>query len=230
MTKNPIFCAIDTTDMDRAKRLIALVAPYVGGIKLGLEFFVHHGPQGVKRVMPEGMPLFLDLKLHDIPNTVAGAVRALSGLNIAMTTVHAGGGRAMMGAAKEAVARLPGNPLLLAVTVLTSLEEQDMEPLGVQLSVAQQVERLASLAQQSGVDGVVCSPHEIVNLRRKLGAECVLVIPGIRPEGAESGDQKRVMTPKEAMAAGASYLVIGRPITGADDPARAADNILATLG
>ncbi|MDX2073252.1 MAG: orotidine 5'-phosphate decarboxylase / HUMPS family protein [Alphaproteobacteria bacterium] len=171
MTKNPIFCAIDTTDLDRARRLIGVVAPYVGGIKLGLEFFVHHGAEGVKRVMPEGTPLFLDLKFHDIPNTVAGAVRALSGLNIFMTTIHAGGGSAMMMAAKEAAAKLPANPKILGVTILTSLEEKDMEPLGIQLSVAQQVERLATLAKTSGLDGIVCSPHELssLSLRERVG-------------------------------------------------------------
>ncbi len=226
---NPIFCAIDTTDIDKAKRTIGAVAPYVGGIKLGLEFFVHHGAEGVKRVMPEGTPLFLDLKFHDIPNTVAGAVRALRDLNIFMTTIHAGGGEAMMRAAKESAAKLPTNPKVLGVTILTSLEEKDMEPLGVQLSVAHQVERLATLAKTSGLDGIVCSPHEVANLRKKLGADFALVIPGIRPAGAAAGDQKRIMTPKEAMDAGASYLVIGRPITEAADPAKAAEEILKTL-
>lgn len=228
--QNPIFCAIDTTDIDKAKRLIGAVAPYVGGIKLGLEFFVHHGAEGVKRVLPAGTPLFLDLKFHDIPNTVAGAMRALAGLNIFMTTIHAGGGSVMMQAAKEAASRLPTNPKVLGVTILTSLEEKDMEPLGVQLSVAQQVERLATLAKTSGLDGIVCSPHEIANLRKKLGADFTLVIPGIRPAGSASGDQKRIMTPKEAMELGASYLVIGRPITDAENPAKAAEEIYQSLG
>lgn len=229
MSNNPIFCAIDTTDLDKAKRTIGAVAPYVGGIKLGLEFFVRHGAEGVKRVMPTGTPLFLDLKFHDIPNTVAGAVRALGDLNIFMTTIHAGGGEAMMRAAKEAASLLPSNPKMLAVTILTSLEEKDMEPLGLQLSVAQQVEKLALLAKTSGLDDIVCSPHEVSNLRKKLGADLALVIPGIRPAGAATGDQKRVMTPKEAMDAGASYLVIGRPITEAADPAKAAAEICQSL-
>ena len=227
MTKqNPIFCAIDTTDMERAKRLIGAVSPYVGGIKLGLEFFTHHGAEGVKRVMPEGTPLFLDLKFHDIPNTVAGSIRALRGLNIFMTTIHAGGGMAMMKAAAEAASTLPTKPKVLGVTVLTSLEEKDMEPLGLQLSVAQQVEKLALLAKASGLGGIVCSPHEIGTLRKKLGADFTLVIPGIRPAGSSNGDQKRVMTPKEAMDVGASYLVIGRPITEAENPAKVAEDIL----
>lgn len=226
---NPIFCAIDTTDLEKAKRTIGAVAPYVGGIKLGLEFFTHHGAEGVKRVMPEGLPLFLDLKFHDIPNTVAGAVRALKGLNIFMFTLHAGGGAAMMKAAKEAATQLPTKPKVLGVTVLTSFEEKDMETLGVQLSIAQQVEKLATLAKSSGMDGAVCSPHEIQTLRAKLGKDFLLVVPGIRPAGSAAGDQKRIMTPKEAMDLGASYLVIGRPITDAADPAKAAEAIFNSL-
>jgi orotidine-5'-phosphate decarboxylase len=229
MIPNPIFCAIDTTDIDKAKRTIGAVAPYVGGIKLGLEFFTHHGAAGVRSVMPEGTPLFLDLKFHDIPNTVAGAVRALSGLNIFMFTIHAGGGAGMMKAAKEAATQLPTNPKVLGVTILTSLEEKDMEPLGLQLSIAQQVDKLATLAKLSGLDGAVCSPHEIAALRAKLGDDFFLVVPGIRPAGSASGDQKRIMTPKQAMDLGASYLVIGRPITEAADPAKAAEEILKTL-
>lgn len=226
---NPIFCAIDTTDLEKAKTLIGDISPYVGGIKLGLEFFTHHGAEGVKRVMPEGLPLFLDLKFHDIPNTLAGAVRALSGLNIFLTTIHASGGEAMMKAAKEAALQLPTKPKVLGVTILTSLEEKDMEKLGFQLSVAQQVEKLGKLAKQSGLDGMVCSPHEISAMRKTLGDEFLLVIPGIRPAGSAAGDQKRVMTPKEAMDLGASYLVIGRPITGAENPGRAAEQIAASL-
>ena len=230
MKKNPIFCAIDTTDMERAKRLIGEVAPYVGGIKLGLEFFTHHGAEGIRRVMPENLPLFLDLKFHDIPNTVAGAVRATKGLNVFMMTIHTAGGYAMMQAAKQAASQLPGNPKLLGVTVLTSMEEADMEKIGVQLSIANQVEKLASLAQSAGIDGAVCSPHEIAALRQTLGKEFLLVVPGIRPAGADAGDQKRIMTPKEAMDLGANYLVIGRPITGAENPAKAAEAIYQSLG
>lgn len=226
---NPVFCAIDTTDIEKAKRTIGAVAPYVGGIKLGLEFFTHHGAEGVKRVMPEGTPLFLDLKFHDIPNTVAGAVRALKGLNIFMFTLHAGGGSNMMKAAKEAAIELPTKPKVLGVTVLTSFEEKDMETLGVQLSIGQQVEKLATLAKSSGLDGAVCSPHEIQALRTKLGKDFLLVVPGIRPAGSAAGDQKRIMTPKEAVDLGASYLVIGRPITDAENPTKAAADIFASL-
>jgi orotidine-5'-phosphate decarboxylase len=226
---NPLFCAIDTTDFDKAKRLIGVVSPYVGGIKLGLEFFTHHGSEGVKRVMPEGLPLFLDLKFYDIPNTVAGAVRALKGLNISMFTLHASGGVSMMRAARDAAANLPTNPKVLGVTVLTSFEEKDMESLGIQLSIAKQVEKLAELAADVGLHGAVCSPHEISLLRGKLGGGFSLVVPGIRPAGSEAGDQKRIMTPKEALDLGASYLVIGRPITGAENPAKAAEAIFKTL-
>jgi orotidine-5'-phosphate decarboxylase len=240
--RDPIFCAIDTTDIEKAKQLIGAVSPYVGGIKLGLEFFTHHGAEGVKRVMPEGTPLFLDLKFHDIPNTVAGAVRALNGLNIYMFTLHAGGGANMMRAAKEAAAQLPTKPKVLGVTILTSFEEKDMETLGVQLSIAQQVEKLAMLAKDSGCDGAVCSPHEIAMLRNKLTKDFLLVVPGIRldqpkltdvitsvprtiPVTIKNDDQRRVMTPKEAMDMGASYLVIGRPITEAANPAKVAEDI-----
>jgi len=226
---NPIFCAIDTTDLDRAKRTIGAIAPYVGGVKLGLEFFTHHGAEGVKRVVPEGMPLFLDLKFHDIPNTVAGAVRALKGLNIFMFTLHAGGGSAMMRSAKDAALGLPTKPRVLGVTILTSFEEKDMETLGVQLSIAQQVEKLATLAKSSGLDGAVCSPHEIATLRAKLGEDFLLVVPGIRPAGSAAGDQKRIMTPKEALDLGASYLVIGRPITEAPKPEKIAEEIFNSL-
>jgi orotidine-5'-phosphate decarboxylase len=226
---NPIFCAIDTTDLEKAKRTIAAISPHVGGIKLGLEFFTHHGPEGVKRVMPEGVPLFLDLKFYDIPNTVAGAVRALSGLNIRMFTLHASGGSAMMKAAVDEAQKLPSKPSVLGVTVLTSMDEADMNACGVNGAVAAQVERLATLAQSSGVNGAVCSPHEIALLRASVPERFLLVVPGIRPAGSAKGDQKRVMTPKEAIDLGASVLVIGRPITDAENPAAAAQEITASL-
>ncbi len=259
---NPIFCAIDTTDLDKATRTIGAIAPHVGGVKLGLEFFTHHGVEGVKRAVPEGLPLFLDLKFHDIPNTVAGAVKALKGLNIHMFTLHASGGEAMMIAARDAAKMLTPIPRVLGVTVLTSMDAGDMNAIGVSGEVEAQVLRLGELAKRSGIDGAVCSPHEIATLRNLYplphrgrvgvgaftaqsqsvvqacpppslppvgGGEFLLVVPGIRPEGAAKGDQKRVMTPKEALALGASYLVIGRPITDATDPAKAAKNIMQSL-
>lgn len=235
MTTNPVFCAIDAPTQDEAKRLTGLVASAVGGIKLGLEFFMAAGPEGVRAARPTGVPLFLDIKLHDIPNTVAGAIRSVVPLSPAYITLHASGGRAMMQAAAEA-ARTEADklgvprPKLLGVTVLTSLDVADLEAVGQGMEVAGQVERLARLAESSGLDGVVCSPREIARLRRILKPSTVLMVPGIRPAGADAGDQKRVMTPKEAMEAGATHLVIGRPITAAADPAAAARAIATELG
>lgn len=229
MTPNPIICAIDTTDVAQAKSLVAAVQPHVGAVKLGLEFFTAKGAAGVCDVAGQ-TPLFLDLKFHDIPNTVAGAVHATEGINAFLMTVHAAGGKAMMQAAKDAAQALPNNPMVVGVTVLTSMDQADLNDIGCADAVSDQVKRLADLAQKSGLDGVVCSPHEIEILRAQCGKDFKLVVPGIRPEGSAKGDQKRVMTPKQAMDAGASYLVIGRPITQAPDPAQAAADILASLG
>jgi orotidine-5'-phosphate decarboxylase len=227
---NPIFIAIDQPDPAAARRLALAVGPHVGGLKLGLEFFCAAGPEGVRAAVPEGMPLFLDLKLHDIPNTVAGAVRSAAALNPHLITVHASGGTAMLRAAVEAAASAPSKrPLLLGVTVLTSLDSVDLEAAGQDADVPAQVERLALLAERAGLDGIVCSPREIGRLRAVLRRETLIVVPGIRPEGSAAGDQKRTMSPAEAMREGADHLVIGRPITGAADPAAAAQAIAATL-
>lgn len=233
MTINPIFCALDTTDVEAATKLAGALHGAVGGIKLGLEFFVAHGPDAVRRVAG-AMPLFLDLKLHDIPNTVAGAMRAIVPLGAAMTTLHASGGPAMMkaavDAAAEAAAKTGGTrPALLGVTILTSLDDEALPRIGFADRSAGAVQRLAALAQESGLDGAVCSPHEVAALRALCGPGFKLVVPGIRPAGWGADDQKRVMTPKQAMAAGADYLVIGRPITGAVDPAHAARAIAEDL-
>lgn len=228
MTANPIFCALDTSDVEAAIRLAASLKGAVGGIKLGLEFFVANGPEGMRRAAA-GLPLFLDLKLHDIPNTVAGAVRSIAPLGVTMTTIHASGGADMMKAAVGAAAESPTRPWLLGVTVLTSLDQDSLPAIGIGGTVADSVKRLAALAQASGLDGAVCSPHEVAVLRAQCGPGFKLVVPGIRPAGSESGDQRRVMTPKQAMAAGADFLVIGRPITGASDPAAAARSIAAEL-
>ncbi len=235
MTHNPVFCALDTTHVDEAAALAARLRGRIGGIKLGLEFFCSNGPEGIRSVAACGMPVFLDLKLHDIPNTVAGAMRAILPLQPAMTTLHAGGGEAMMRAAVDAAAESAAKhglrrPLVLAVTVLTSFDQDGLTATGVEGSVADQVRRLAELAKTSGCDGVVCSPHEVADLRARLGADFKLVIPGIRPSWAAANDQKRVMTPSEAMAEGADYLVIGRPITADPDPAQAAGRIAQELG
>ncbi len=225
---NPIICAIDTTDVAKAKKLVQAVGGSVGLIKLGLEFFTANGAGGVKEVAGD-MPLFLDLKFHDIPNTVAGAIRATASMKTSIITIHASGGKAMMQAAVKAAQDLPSRPIIVAVTALTSLDDSDLQSIGYVNNIQNQVSKLSDLAQESGLDGVVCSPHEIEILRRQSGKGFKLVVPGIRPTGSASGDQKRVMTPKEALEKGANYLVIGRPITEAPDPAQAAKDILASL-
>jgi orotidine-5'-phosphate decarboxylase len=228
-----LFVALDTQDLARARRLGAALQGRVGGVKLGKEVFTAHGPDGV-RAIAGGEPLFLDLKFHDIPNTVAGAVRAAAHLRPAIVNVHAAGGRAMMTAACEAAreaAEDTGNerPWVIAVTVLTSLDDADLAEVGQPAAAAQAV-RLARLAQDCGLDGVVCSPREIADLRAACGPDFKLVVPGIRPAWAAVGDQKRVTTPGEAVAAGADLLVVGRPITGADDPGAAAERIVREMG
>lgn len=222
---NPIFAAVDTPDMNGATELARALHGSVGGLKLGLEFFCANGPAGTAEIAKSGLPLFLDLKLHDIPNTVAGAVRSLAPLRPAVLTVHAVGGRAMMEAAKKAA--LPETKVV-AVTVLTSLDESDLRSLGVASSPANQVSQLAALARQSGLDGIVCSGAE-VKAARSAWPKGFFVVPGVRPAGSAVGDQKRVVTPRAAMDDGASILVIGRPITGAPDPASAAREIASSL-
>jgi orotidine-5'-phosphate decarboxylase len=230
MHANPVFVAIDTTDLGHAKALAARLKPHVGGVKLGLEFFSAHGPSGVRAFADMGLPVFLDLKFHDIPNTVAGAVRAAAGLGVDILNVHAAGGPAMLKAAVEAARAVNPKTKVIAVTVLTSLGDADLEAVGQRGPAADQVLRLASLTRNCGLDGVVCSAHEIGALRAALGPDFLLVVPGIRPKGADLGDQQRVMGPKEARDAGASALVIGRPITAASDPVAAARAIAESLG
>ncbi len=225
MAENPIYIGLDTPDIDHAEALARAVKPHVGGIKLGLEFFMANGPDGVRRMGRVGLPIFLDMKLHDIPNTVAGALKSLSVLDLAIVNVHAGGGLAMMQAA--AAAKPPGCKLI-AVTVLTSLDEGDLCAMGVFGNPSDQVHRLAVLTREAGLDGVVCSSHEVARLKAEWDGG-LFVVPGIRPEGASLGDQKRVMTPSSALAAGAGILVIGRPITGAPDPGAAAAAIADSL-
>lgn len=230
-TANPVFCAIDTPDLNKAQQLAAQLQAYVHGLKLGLEFFMAHGPAGFKAVAAKtSLPLFLDVKLHDIPNTVAGALTSLLPLKPAFITIHTSGGPAMMRAAAEAAAKAGATrPKLLGVTVLTSMDGQDLEAVGQDTHTKNQVLRLAKLAKDNGLDGVICSPEEVGVLRKELGPDFILMVPGIRPSWAAAGDQKRVMTPKEAVQVGATYLVIGRPITGADNPAEAAKNIADEL-
>jgi orotidine-5'-phosphate decarboxylase len=221
-----ILLALDTPDVAIAAAQTRAVGDAIDGIKLGLEFFIANGPAGVASVQREGRPLFLDLKLHDIPNTVTGAVRSALGLKPLLLTVHAGGGPKMLRAATDAAAAGgPTRPLVIAVTVMTSLDDDDLVAVGQLPPTSDQVRRLAALSREQGCDGVVCSAHEIAILRRDCGPDFKLVVPGLRPAPGEVSDQKRVMTPGEAARLGADYLVIGRPITGASDPASAARRI-----
>ncbi|MBF0130402.1 MAG: orotidine-5'-phosphate decarboxylase [Alphaproteobacteria bacterium] len=232
MPINPVFCAIDTNDMERALHLARSLKGTVGGLKLGMEFVYSSCALSVDliRGLCEDLPIFLDLKFHDIPNTVAAAVRAVAPLAPYMINVHASGGRDMMRAAAEAAASLgPERPLVVAVTVLTSLDRNDIGEIGVAGTVESQVERLAVLAKECGLDGVVCSAREIRAVRRACGPGFTLVVPGLRPAWAVANDQKRIETPAEAKAAGADILVIGRPITAAADPAAAARRIVDEL-
>jgi orotidine-5'-phosphate decarboxylase len=222
---NPVFVAIDTQDLERAIDLAQAVRGIAGGVKLGLEFFSAQGPRGVRAIAELGLPVFLDLKLHDIPNTVSKAVEALAPLQPQILTVHASGGRAMLEAAKNAA---PSTTKIVGVTVLTSLDSDDLAAAGVQGSPAEQVDRLARLAREAEIDGIVCSGAE-VSQARKAWPEGFFVVPGVRPAGSETGDQKRVVTPARAVADGASVLVIGRPITGALNPRQAMMDIAATL-
>ena len=221
----PVFVAIDTPDLHRALELPRSLRSVAGGVKLGLEFFCANGPAGVREITAVGLPVFLDLKLHDIPNTVAKAVDALRPLEPAVLTVHAAGGRAMLEAAKAAA---PEGTKVVAVTVLTSLDGEDLRATGVGGDPADQVRRLARLAREAGVDGIVCSGAE-VKAARDSWPGGFFVVPGVRPAGSDVGDQKRVVTPRSALDDGASILVIGRPITGAPDPAAALKAMAATL-
>lgn len=220
-----IYVAIDTPDLGRAKALAKAVKRHAGGIKLGLEFFAANGPAGVADLAHEGLPVFLDLKLHDIPNTVAKAVQALRPLEPAILTVHAAGGRAML---EEAKASAPAATKVVAVTMLTSLDDGDLGDIGVNGKAHDQVARLADLARAAGLDGIVCSGAEVAAIHR-VWHDGFFVVPGIRPTAGPTGDQKRVMTPRAAIDAGASVLVIGRPVTQADDPDAALRAIAASL-
>jgi len=231
---NPIICAIDTTDIEKADVLIGNLREEIGAIKLGLEFFTANGAAGVRKLASHKIPVFLDLKFHDIPNTVAKAIKATAGIDSFMMTVHTSGGRAMLQAAIDAsmeVANLTGKerPLIIGVTVLTSLDQADLSMTGVRDNLNDQVARLADLAQSCRLDGVVCSPYEIAPLRKQCGSDFALVVPGIRPKNSIQDDQKRTLTPNEALSKGADYLVIGRPITQADNPKLAAREIFASL-
>jgi orotidine-5'-phosphate decarboxylase len=227
---NPICLALDTPDLDRAVALARVLKRQVGMVKIGMEFFYAHGTKGYEAVAGQGLPIFLDLKLHDIPNTVASAMKSLLRLEPkpAIVNLHASGGGAMMQAAKDAV----GNDVkLIAVTILTSLANEDIWEVGFSTDrdSGAHAEALAGLTMDSGLDGVVCSPQEVARIKAATRRDFLCVVPGIRPADVAAGDQRRIATPAAALAAGADILVIGRPISGAADPTRAASNILAEL-
>ena len=222
---NPVYLALDIPQIEPAKALLSKVKAHVGGVKLGLEFFCAHGAHGVHEIAHMGLPIFLDLKFHDIPNTVAAAMQAIHVYEPAIVTVHASGGRAMMEDAKAAAAE---GCKVVAVTMLTSLDTNDLAKTGIYGSEETQVMRLAELAHEAGLDGIVCSGHEVSRVR-KAWKDGFFVVPGLRLPGSGTGDQKRVVTPRAARNAGASVLVIGRPISRAEDPEAAARAIEATL-
>ncbi|HMH12487.1 MAG TPA: orotidine-5'-phosphate decarboxylase [Edaphobacter sp.] len=223
--KDRLAVALDVPDAHQALDLVSRLEGTCQWFKVGMELYYDAGNAFVETLRKQGFQVFLDLKLYDIPNTVAGAVRSVTTAGASLLTVHASGGPAMMAAAAEA-ACVPGSPRLLAVTVLTSMDAAQLSATGISSSPADQVLRLARLAQASGIDGMVCSPEEVASLRAETGPDTMLVIPGIRPTGSEVGDQKRIATPAETIARGASMLVVGRPITRAPDPAAAAQAIL----
>lgn len=232
--QNPIICALDTKELSQAKKICEELKPYIGMVKLGLEFFTINGPDGVREITASGVPVFLDLKFHDIPNTVAEAVKSAIRLGVQIITIHTLGGKDMMQAAaraatEEAKKNNIERPIIVGVTVLTSMDEDDLQAIGINKGPKEQVEILAKLAKESGLDGIVCSPHEVETVKALCGNGFKTVVPGIRPESAATDDQKRVMTPKKAVTKGADYLVIGRPITKAENPVESAKFIQKSL-
>jgi orotidine-5'-phosphate decarboxylase len=226
--KDRLAIALDFSDEREAIELVDRLDNTCQWFKVGMELYYAAGNRIVEKLRDRGFNVFLDLKLHDIPNTVAGAVRSATRTGASLLTLHAGGGAAMMSAAAEA-ASAPGSPRLLAVTVLTSMDASELAGVGISTSPADQVLRLAKLARKSGIDGMVCSPEEVASLRRETGSDTLLVVPGIRPAGSATDDQRRIATPTQAIADGASMLVVGRPITRAADPAAAAQSILQEI-
>lgn len=225
-----VLVALDYPDQAQAMAMARQLDPARCRVKVGKELFTRSGPAVVEALQELGFEVFLDLKFHDIPNTTAQAVRAAAELGVWMVNVHASGGRRMMEAAREQIERTGGRTLLIAVTVLTSMEQQDLRDIGIDVEPLEQVKRLARLTEQCGLDGVVCSAQEVEPLRALIAPDFKLVTPGIRPADSDAGDQRRIMTPCEALAAGSNYLVIGRPITRADDPLAALERILQEIG
>ncbi len=226
---SPLIVALDFPDAATALALAGRLEGSVKWLKVGLELYIAAGPMFVEELIKRGHSIFLDLKLHDIPNTVAGAVRSAASLGVRMLTLHAAGGPIMLEAAKNAIANLENPPQLLAVTVLTSMDQAQTTAIGIERSPAEQVALLARMGIAAGINGFVCSPEEVSKLRELTGASGVLVTPGIRPAGSEVGDQKRIATPTEALRLGASYIVVGRPITQAKNPVEAAREILRQI-
>lgn len=224
-----VYVALDSARPQRVRELLGELDPSLCGIKIGKEAFTALGPSVVEWARERGFPVFLDLKFHDIPNTVRQACRAARDLEVSLVNVHASGGRRMLEAAREAIEPGPEAPGLIAVTVLTSMEDADLAEVGVSGGAAAQVERLAGLVVEAGLDGVVCSAHEAGAMSRRFGAGSLVITPGVRPAGSARDDQRRVMTPSEALAAGATSLVIGRPITGAQSPGRVLEDTVASL-
>ena len=227
--KDRLIIALDVSRASEAQKIVTEVGEAASTYKVGKQLFTAEGPQVVRDLVASGRKVFLDLKFHDIPNTVAGAVKSAAALNVSMLTVHASGGSKMLRAAAEAAAQSSSKPLVLAVTVLTSMSDQDLQELGLPVGVADQVLRLAGIARNAGIGGIVASAHEAAALRRDLGTGFAIVTPGVRPAGAEVGDQARVVTPADAIRAGASHIVVGRPVTGDPNPAQAARRILEEL-
>ncbi|HYX70716.1 MAG TPA: orotidine-5'-phosphate decarboxylase [Terriglobales bacterium] len=228
--RDRLIVALDVGNALQAREIVAKVGAFASTYKVGKQLFTAEGPQVVRDLVASGRKVFLDLKYHDIPNTVGKAVREACALGVSLLTVHAAGGSRMLRAAVEAAASSSSKPLILAVTVLTSFSDDDLKEVGVPASVLEQAQRMARLAQSCGCGGVVTSPREARALRQLLGPGPAIVTPGVRPAGSDKGDQQRVATPKEAIAAGASHIVVGRPITAAKDPAGAARAILDEIG
>lgn len=225
-----IIVALDYADSGAALELVSGLDSSMCRLKVGKEMFTRFGPTFVEQLAAKGFDVFLDLKFHDIPNTVAAACAAVADLGVWMTNVHAAGGRKMMETAKDRLQQMENPPMLIAVTILTSLGQKDIEEIGYPGTPAENVVRLAQLTESSGLDGIVCSPLEVQEVRQLVGSEFRLVTPGVRPASSGQDDQTRIMTPKDALSAGSDYLVVGRPITQANDPMSALRNILTEIG
>ncbi len=229
MNNNPIFCAIDTSNIDTATNLVNQIKPYIGGIKLGLEFFTSCGISGCHSMKEFDLPLFIDLKLHDIPNTVSSALKGIFSLEPKYTTLHISGGSEMLKTSVNLKNELKSKTNLLGVTILTSFDDSTIDELGFGSSVKHSIEQLTSIAHECGLDGIVCSPQEVSKIKENYKNKLKLIVPGIRSGNNDSDDQKRTLSAKEAINAGADILVVGRPITKAKDPVKAAENLLQEI-